>query len=89
MCDISEKAILFIENVGNADKPVKYPAMFQIADVCIISKTDLLPYLDFDIQRFKSYASQLNPNLNFFELSVKTGDGFDAWVEFLINNQPK
>jgi len=57
------------------DKPLKYPNMFQSAQVCIINKTDLLPYVEIDLVQMKKYASTVNPALAFIELSAKTGGG--------------
>ena len=71
------------------DKPSKYPYMFQTSDLCIVNKTDLLPYLDFDVEKAKSYAAQINPKLEFIELSVKTGDGMDKWYSWLRDQNKK
>jgi hydrogenase nickel incorporation protein HypB len=65
------------------DKPLKYPYMFQTSDLCIINKTDLLPYLDFDLELARSYAQRVNPKLDFIVLSVKTGEGMDSWYDWL------
>jgi hydrogenase nickel incorporation protein HypB len=65
------------------DKPLKYPYMFQSSHLCIINKTDLLPYLDFDLEQARNYAKQVNPKLEFIELSVKTGEGMDKWYDWL------
>jgi hydrogenase nickel incorporation protein HypB len=104
--EVSNRAILMIENVGNLvcpamfdlgesfrvvimsvtegeDKPQKYPYMFRSSDLCIINKTDLLPYLDFDLEQARNYALQINPELEFIELSIKTGHGMDRWYEWL------
>lgn len=65
------------------DKPVKYPNMFHAADLMIINKTDLLPYLDFDVEKCKAYARQVNPNIEILELSCKSGEGMQRWYEWL------
>lgn len=65
------------------DKPLKYPTMFETADLCIINKTDLLPYVDFDTEKSKEYACRVNPELEFIELSVRTGEGMDKWYQWL------
>ena len=57
--------------------------MFETSDICIINKTDLLPYLDFDVEKCKEYAKRVNHHLEFFELSVKTGKGMDKWYDWL------
>ncbi len=65
------------------DKPLKYPHMFRAADIMLINKTDLLPYLDFDVKKCKQFARQVNPKIQIFELSCRSGDGFAAWLEWL------
>jgi hydrogenase nickel incorporation protein HypB len=65
------------------DKPVKYPNMFHAADLMIINKTDLLPYLDFDVEKCKAYARQVNPNIEILELSCRNGEGMQEWYEWL------
>lgn len=82
--DLGEKArVVIISTTEGEDKPIKYPTMFQSSDICIINKTDLLPYVDFDMEKCKEYALQVNHHLKFFELSVKTGEGMDKWYEWL------
>ncbi|HDR46418.1 MAG TPA: hydrogenase accessory protein HypB [Geoalkalibacter subterraneus] len=66
------------------DKPVKYPNMFHAADLMIINKTDLLPYLDFDVEKCKAFARQVNPDIEILELSCKNGEGMQAWYEWLM-----
>ena len=65
------------------DKPLKYPLMFSVSDVLILTKTDVAPYFDFDFEACKRRARQLNPRIEIFEVSAKTGAGFDAWEEWL------
>ncbi|MEN8229978.1 MAG: hydrogenase nickel incorporation protein HypB, partial [Bacteroidota bacterium] len=77
--------IVIISVTEGEDKPQKYPTMFQHADLCIINKTDLLPYVDFDMDKTKSYASTVNPNLVFMELSAKTGEGMDKWIDWILS----
>jgi len=82
--DLGEKSrVVVISTTEGEDKPIKYPTMFETSDICIINKTDLLPYVDFDMEKCKEYAMQVNHHLKFFELSVKTGEGMDAWYEWL------
>ncbi|NQU31937.1 MAG: hydrogenase nickel incorporation protein HypB [Bacteroidetes bacterium] len=84
MFDLGESSrIVVISTTEGDDKPIKYPTMFQTAQLCIINKTDLLPYVDFDVERAKKYASQVNKNLEFITVSVKTGDGMDQWYNWL------
>jgi len=65
------------------DKPVKYPDMFAAADVLLLNKTDLLPYVDFDVARALAYARQINPGIRTFELSARSGEGLAAWFDWL------
>ena len=65
------------------DKPYKYPNIYRGLDVLIINKIDLLPYLDFDMDYFKKGIEMLNPGLSTFAVSCKTGEGIDAWLEWL------
>jgi len=66
------------------DKPKKYPRAFLTADCLLITKCDLLPLLPFDLERAKQEALDLNPRLKVFVLSAQTGEGLDAFLEFLI-----
>ncbi|MCA9955708.1 MAG: hydrogenase nickel incorporation protein HypB [Anaerolineales bacterium] len=65
------------------DKPYKYPNIYRGIDALILNKMDLLPYIDFDIDYFKRGVQILNPNVRFFDVSCKTGEGIDAWADFL------
>lgn len=65
------------------DKPYKYPNIYRGLDVLIINKIDLLPYLDFDMDYFQKGVEMLNPGLTTFAVSCKTGEGIDAWLEWL------
>jgi len=84
MFDLGEQQrVVIISVTEGEDKPIKYPDMFHSSGLCIINKTDLLPYLSFDVQRLRDYALQVNPNLRFIELSALKGDGMDAWYQWL------
>lgn len=65
------------------DKPVKYPVIFSNAKLVIITKNDLLPYIDCDVKKMRKFIRQNNPGVFIFELSAKTGEGMDAWIEYL------
>jgi len=65
------------------DKPLKYPDMFAAADLMIVNKIDLLPYVEFDIDRSKAYARRINPDLEVIELSATQGGGLDQWYLWL------
>ncbi len=67
------------------DKPLKYPLMFQVCQVLLINKIDVLPYFDFDLDKVTHYAHMRNPNLTIFPLSAKTGEGFPAWENWLLD----
>lgn len=65
------------------DKPYKYPNIYRGLNVLIINKTDLLPYIDFNMDYFRSGVEALNPGLITFPVSCKTGEGMDAWTNWL------
>ncbi len=75
--------IVIISVTEGDDKPLKYPTMFSVSDICIINKIDLLPYVDFNVERCKSFALQVNPNLRFFEVSATKGTGLNDWYHWL------
>jgi len=66
------------------DKPLKYPHMFRAADIMLINKIDLLPYLRFDLEQCKTYARQVNPQIKIMELSCHSGAGMQQWYNWLI-----
>ena len=68
------------------DKPLKYPLIFQVCDALIINKIDVLPYFDFDMEKVVEYAKMRNPKLEIFPISAKTGEGVDAWCDWLRKN---
>ena len=65
------------------DKPLKYPLIFTVCDALLINKTDVLPYFDFDMDKVVEYAHRRNPKLEIFPISAKTGEGMDAWCDWL------
>lgn len=65
------------------DKPKKYPVMFRSVSCVVVNKVDLLPYLDFDMELFKRNLREVNPDAVVLELSAKTGQGVDAWLDWL------
>lgn len=67
------------------DKPVKYPLMYSVCDAMIISKCDVLPMFDFDIALAEQRAAKLNPNIRFFHVSAKTGEGMDELIDQIIS----
>ena len=67
------------------DKPLKYPLIFSVCDVLIINKIDVLPYFDFDMDKVVEYARMRNPNIRIFPICAKTGEGVEAWTDWLRN----
>ncbi len=67
------------------DKPLKYPLMFTICDVLLINKIDVLPYFDFNLDLCIKRVRELNPSIQVIPISAKTGEGMDAWIEYLRN----
>jgi hydrogenase nickel incorporation protein HypB len=65
------------------DKPLKYPQMFHAADVMLLNKTDLLPHLDFDVDKCLEMARRVSPGITIFQVSAKTGAGMDDWYGWL------
>ena len=78
----SERVVVISVTEGD-DKPIKYPDMFHSATICVINKIDLLPYVPFSMEQVKNFAKQVNPNLQFIEVSCTTGEGLSAWYDWL------
>jgi len=84
MFDLGERnRVVIISTTEGEDKPLKYPDMFDTSDICIINKIDLMPYLNFDMEKLKNSALQVNPKLQFFEVSATTGQGMENWYRWL------
>ena len=84
MFDLGEALrIVIISTTEGDDKPIKYPDMFHSSQLCIINKIDLLPYVNFNVEKAKEYAKQLNPKMRFFEVSATTGEGMEEWYQYL------
>ncbi|MCG8632824.1 MAG: hydrogenase nickel incorporation protein HypB [Desulfobacterales bacterium] len=82
--DIGEDARAVVLSVTEGeDKPLKYPLMFQVADAAILNKIDLLPYLDFDAPLAVENMKTVHPGMPVFEISAKTEEGFEPWLEWL------
>jgi hydrogenase nickel incorporation protein HypB len=77
------KRVMLLSLPEGDDKPYKYPLMFTEADVVLINKIDLLPYLEFDIPAFHKAVSGLNPKVKIFQVSCKTGEGLEDWLSWL------
>ena len=84
MFDLGERAKVVILSVTEGeDKPLKYPHMFRAASLMLLNKIDLLPHLDFDLQRALDGAQQVNPDMPVLRLSARTGEGMEKWYEWL------
>lgn len=82
--DLGEYAKVAILSVTEGeDKPIKYPHMFKASQVMILTKIDLLPYLNFDVDRCLAYARQVNPAIAIFQVSATTGEGLETWYSWL------
>jgi hydrogenase nickel incorporation protein HypB len=82
--DLGERAKVVIMSVTEgADKPLKYPQMFRAGQVLVLNKIDLLPHLEFDVDRCVDLAACVNPDLTVLALSATRGDGLDAWYSWL------
>lgn len=89
MFDLGEKERVVIISVTEGDdKPIKYPDMFHTSTLCIINKIDLLPYVPFSLDKVKSYARQVNPALEFIEVSCTSGEGLSGWYQWLKEKVP-
>ncbi|HBE43530.1 MAG TPA: hydrogenase accessory protein HypB [Bacteroidales bacterium] len=82
--DLGEfRRILIISVTEGSDKPLKYPNMFETSHLCLINKSDLLPYVDFQTEEFIRNAKNISPLLEFITVSAKTGDGMDLWYRWV------
>ena len=82
--DLGElRKVVVISVTEGDDKPLKYPHMFAAADLVVVNKTDLLPYVDFDVDRCERDARSVNPDVEWMPLSVRDGDNLDAWYAWL------
>jgi hydrogenase nickel incorporation protein HypB len=86
--DLGEDAkVVILSTTEGEDKPIKYPDMFSVSDLMLISKTDLLPYLDFNVEQAIDYAKRVNPNLEIILLSAKTGEGMEDWINWISSKR--
>ena len=70
------------------DKPLKYPVMFQKADLVLLTKIDLIPHLDFDVAAVEDAIARVMPDASWLKVSAKTGEGIDAWLQWLQSRRP-
>ena len=81
---LGERAKIVVSSVPEGDdKPYKYPLMFSAVDAVILNKMDIMPYIDFDMKRFRKGVQGINRKVPIFEISCKTGEGLDRWVDWL------
>jgi len=79
------KKVMLLSLPEGDDKPYKYPLMFNEADVVLVNKIDLLPFLEFNITAFCEAVTGLNPKVKIFQVSCKTGEGLEAWFSWLLD----
>jgi hydrogenase nickel incorporation protein HypB len=83
--DVGEDMKVMILSIPEGDdKPFKYPLMFQECKALVINKIDLLPYVDCSVEKIRDATYKLNPKLDIFEVSCRTGEGLDEWCAWLV-----
>jgi hydrogenase nickel incorporation protein HypB len=84
--DLGESARVVLASVAEGgDKPLKYPHMFRRADLVLVTKTDLLPYVDFDLERYAADVRRLSPRAELLTVSARTGAGMTGWCDWLTS----
>jgi len=84
--DLGESARIVLASVTEGgDKPLKYPHMFRQADLVLVTKIDLLPYVDFDVERYAADVRRLSPRAELLTVSARTGEGMNAWHDWLTS----
>ncbi|NLJ94012.1 MAG: hydrogenase nickel incorporation protein HypB [Clostridiaceae bacterium] len=78
------KNVMILSIPEGDDKPLKYPLMFEVSDVVLINKIDVLPYFDFNIEQCSKEIHKLNPKAKIFPISSKTGEGIQNWIDWLV-----
>lgn len=76
--------VVILSVTEGEDKPLKYPDMFHAADLMLLNKVDLLPYVNFDVDKCVDYARRVNPKLQVMQLSATSGQGMEAWLDWLL-----
>ena len=79
----ASKNVMIVSVPEGHDKPLKYPLMFQVCDAVLINKIDVLPYFDFSMDKVKEFIHARNPEAEIFPISAKTGEGMEAWTDWL------
>lgn len=85
----THKTVLVASIPEGDDKPYKYPGTYRGVDVLVVNKVDLLPYVDFRMDYFQQGVQVLNPNVTTFHTSCRTGEGLQAWADWLVENAKK
>jgi hydrogenase nickel incorporation protein HypB len=86
--DLGERSrVVIISVTEGTDKPLKYPQMFAAADLILVNKIDLLPYVDFDVARCETYARSVNPTVRMLAVSATTGEGVSRWYDWLAEQR--
>jgi len=75
--------VVILSVTEGEDKPLKYPDMFAAADIMLLNKIDLLPHVDFDVAQCIEYARRINPRIKVLQVSARTGEGLDLWLQWL------
>jgi len=78
--------VVILSVTEGEDKPIKYPDMFRAANLMLLNKCDLLPYLSFDVAQAEAFARQVNPDIRILRVSATSGDGLDEWLDWLRHN---
>ncbi|MGL4184340.1 MAG: hydrogenase nickel incorporation protein HypB [Thiotrichaceae bacterium] len=79
--------VVILSVTEGEDKPLKYPDMFHAADIMLLNKVDLLPYLKFDVQQCEDYARRVNPNIKILHVSATSGEGMETWLAWLMQQR--
>ncbi|MDY5410093.1 MAG: hydrogenase nickel incorporation protein HypB [Gemmiger sp.] len=77
------KNVMILSVPEGHDKPLKYPLMFQVCDVVLVNKIDVLPYFNFDMDKCRAYVAMRNPNAKIIPLCARTGEGMEEWTRWL------
>lgn len=81
--------VMILSVTEGSDKPEKYPLMFHESSVLLVNKIDLLPYVDCNVEEIRDISLRINPNLEIFEISCRTGEGIDRWADWLLKQTKK
>lgn len=82
-----QKRVVIVSTTEGEDKPIKYPTIFHASDICILNKTDLMPYLNFNAETFRDNVHKVNHHLITLELSAQTEEGIEQWLDLITNSE--